>query len=118
MLATELLKLAELNKACSEGRKWLQKWIDENPNGTASEFFKSKRNTKKLPWIYCSYGYLEWSFCHLLDWSELNDEKENISPWTCDQNQKVHDFCMELFGCSLFYTSSAKLANALARAFE
>lgn len=43
MLATDLLELAAKNNACISGLIWLQLWINKHPNGTASDFFKSKQ---------------------------------------------------------------------------
>ena len=90
--------------ACEEGLKWLRDWINKNPNGTAIEFFKSKK--KKLKNLAqerkeCDYFY--WAYMNLVDWSNV-------------ANLQVLD--VQYLGCYLYMATKQQFIKALIHIYK
>lgn len=116
MLATELRELAVKDQACNSGLRWLDDWIKEHPQGTASDFFTEQRNVPLNYETFSPAGYLRWSFQHLLDWSAVQNGIDILSYFPDPAAAKL---CQQLIDQdSSFGANPEKIADALARAYK
>ena len=122
MKATQLYNLAQREGACSLGLAWLLYWMEEHPEGTASQFFRDQALELK-GWSPVSthwtpklmhYGWLCWCWWNLLDWNCFGHR-----PGSTVCAKAIAHWLKDSFGIDATWKIPPdELALALARAFD